>query len=79
MMQHVQELIRRNKVSGNEERNYVSVAYKNKVGPERTSWRIIDSIEKREANKGTGADAQRQVEIIKQLKLEIEAKLVKYC
>ena len=31
-----------------EERNLLSVAYKNSVGPWRTSWRIIDTIEKKE-------------------------------
>jgi len=42
--------------SGNElsveERNLLSVAYKNAVGSRRAAWRIIKSVEDKEANKG---------------------------
>jgi 14-3-3 protein epsilon len=33
-----------------EERNLLSVAYKNVVGARRASWRILDSIEKKEVS-----------------------------
>jgi 14-3-3 protein epsilon len=35
-----------------DERNLLSVAYKNVVGTRRASWRIISSIEQKEESKG---------------------------
>merc|ERR1719382_1134537 len=38
-----------------EERNLLSVAYKNAVGSRRAAWRIIKSVEEKEAGKGNAA------------------------
>ena len=37
----------------NEERNLLSVAYKNSVGSRRAAWRTISAIQNREAYKGS--------------------------
>jgi len=42
-----------------EERNLLSVAYKNAVGSRRASWRIISSVEQKEASKSNTEAAQR--------------------
>ena len=50
----------------NEERNLLSVAYKNVVGARRSSWRVISSIEQ----KTEGAERNKwPVNIAKRLKL----------
>lgn len=42
-----------------EERNLLSVAYKNAVGSRRASWRIISSVEQKEISKGNASAAER--------------------
>lgn len=58
-----------------EERNLLSVAYKNVIGARRASWRIVSSIEQKEESKGHAA----QVEKIKAYRQKIEAELAKIC
>jgi len=54
-----------------EERNLLSVAYKNVIGSRRASWRVITSIEQK-------GDADK-MSIIKDYKAKIEAELVEIC
>ncbi|KAJ8108156.1 hypothetical protein OPT61_g8371 [Boeremia exigua] len=58
-----------------EERNLLSVAYKNVIGARRASWRIVTSIEQKEESKGN----ETQVTLIKEYRQKIEAELAKIC
>lgn len=48
MMDYVKEIVNRGEPLGFDERNLVSVAFKNTVGPLRTSWRLCDSVLRRD-------------------------------
>ncbi|GAA6009880.1 hypothetical protein JCM11491_000850 [Sporobolomyces phaffii] len=58
-----------------EERNLLSVAYKNVIGARRASWRIVSSIEGKEEAKGNTT----QVSAIKAYREKIEKELANIC
>ncbi|SZF03194.1 unnamed protein product [Blumeria hordei] len=58
-----------------DERNLLSVAYKNVVGTRRASWRIISSIEQKEETKGT----EKHISTIRDYRQKIETELEKVC
>uniref|UniRef100_A0A4W3H3Q2 Tyrosine 3-monooxygenase/tryptophan 5-monooxygenase activation protein, beta polypeptide b n=1 Tax=Callorhinchus milii TaxID=7868 RepID=A0A4W3H3Q2_CALMI len=57
----------------NEERNLLSVAYKNVVGARRSSWRVISSIEQK-----TDSNEKKQ-QMAKEYREKIEAELQEIC
>lgn len=58
-----------------EERNLLSVAYKNVVGARRASWRIVASIEQKEESKNNNP----QVALIREYRQKIEKELSDIC
>ncbi|RVW56038.1 14-3-3 protein 7 [Vitis vinifera] len=58
-----------------EERNLVSVGYKNVIGARRASWRILSSIEQKEETRGNEQNAKR----IKDYRQRVEDELSKIC
>nr|CAA53700.1 14-3-3 protein 32kDa endonuclease [Cucurbita pepo]prf//2107305A nuclear matrix endonuclease [Cucurbita pepo] len=58
-----------------EERNLLSVAYKNVIGARRASWRIISSIEQKEESRGN----DDHVSIIRDYRSKIETELSNIC
>merc|ERR1711981_1487348 len=58
-----------------EERNLLSVGYKNVIGARRASWRILSSIESKEKSKG--ADEHEQM--IKKYREKVEEELTNIC
>lgn len=58
-----------------EERNLVSVGYKNVIGARRASWRILSSIEQKEETRGNEQNVKR----IKDYRQRVEDELSKIC
>ncbi|CAL1388979.1 unnamed protein product [Linum trigynum] len=58
-----------------EERNLLSVAYKNVIGARRASWRIISSIEQKEESRGN----EDHVNMIRDYRTKIETELSNIC
>eukprot|EP00359_Climacostomum_virens_P008247 CAMPEP_0204905968 /NCGR_PEP_ID=MMETSP1397-20131031/5721_1 /ASSEMBLY_ACC=CAM_ASM_000891 /TAXON_ID=49980 /ORGANISM="Climacostomum Climacostomum virens, Strain Stock W-24" /LENGTH=247 /DNA_ID=CAMNT_0052074923 /DNA_START=1 /DNA_END=744 /DNA_ORIENTATION=+ len=58
-----------------EERNLLSVAYKNVVGSRRQSWRVVKSIEHKEESRNRAENKSKA----EAYKTEIEQEILKYC
>ncbi|KAF2753085.1 14-3-3 family protein [Pseudovirgaria hyperparasitica] len=74
-MKEVAKLAKTDKELNVDERNLLSVAYKNVVGTRRASWRIISSIEQKEESKGS----DKHVGTIREYRQKIELELENVC
>ncbi|KAH6775740.1 general regulatory factor 12 [Perilla frutescens var. hirtella] len=57
------------------ERNLLSVAYKNLIGSRRASWRVLSSIEKKEESRGHELSAKR----VKGYRQKVETEITEIC
>jgi 14-3-3 protein epsilon len=74
MLDHIKKILSSDTELNIEERNLLSVAYKNSVGARRTAWRVLSSIETKEEAKGSANLSQ-----LREYKKKIEAELDKIC
>merc|ERR1712093_838230 len=75
MAEHMKAVGRVKQELSVEERNLLSVAYKNAVGSRRAAWRIITSLEQKETSKGHADNAG----FVKEYCKKVEDELSKIC
>merc|ERR1712187_181271 len=75
MATHMENVAKAGAELTTEERNLLSVAYKNAVGSRRAAWRIITSVEQKEKTKGNEENAK----FAKEYCGKVEAELDKIC
>ena len=73
MARAMKTVVEEGKALSSEERNLISVAYKNVVGARRSSWRVISAIE----NKSEGHDDK--IAVAKEYRLKVEKELKDVC
>eukprot|EP01017_Pseudomicrothorax_dubius_P025525 TRINITY_DN2767_c0_g1_i1.p1 TRINITY_DN2767_c0_g1~~TRINITY_DN2767_c0_g1_i1.p1 ORF type:complete len:267 (-),score=107.93 TRINITY_DN2767_c0_g1_i1:162-962(-) len=74
MIEYIKKIVNSEAELTVEERNLLSVAYKNSVGSRRSAWRALSSIEQKEEAKG-GA----RLPLIREYKKRVEGELAKFC
>jgi len=74
MLDHMKRVATLGQELSVEERNLLSVAFKNSVGSRRTAWRAISSIEQKEEAKGS-----KNLPLLRSLKKKIEEELETFC
>jgi len=64
-----------------EERNLLSVAYKNVIGTRRSSWRVLSSVEQKEGIKAIEppSGSPNKLEIVRQYRVQVEKELREVC
>merc|ERR1711896_123234 len=75
MADHMEQVGKSQEELSVEERNLLSVAYKNAVGSRRAAWRIITSVEQKEQSKGNAENAG----YAKEYCAKVEGELQKIC
>lgn len=79
MVNYMKQVARAKKELSVEERNLLSVAYKNVIGARRASWRVLSSIEQKEAEKAGQGDSESKVDRILEYKKRVESELDSVC
>ena len=74
MKENMKEVVKAKKALTKEERNLLSVAYKNVVGARRASWRVLHSFSK---SKEEGFDKQR--ELVDEYRRKVETEIDDIC
>ena len=74
MIKFINKYVEINTCLTHEERNILSAGYKNVISNKRASWRLLNSMEKKEEKKNTS-----QLQYIKEVKSNIEKELSKIC
>jgi len=77
MVKYMKQLTKKGDKLSDEQRNLLSVAFKNVVGARRSAWRIISSIENKASEKSDGQGLA--AELAKQYRQEIEKELEDRC
>eukprot|EP00444_Apocalathium_aciculiferum_P036362 CAMPEP_0183485742 /NCGR_PEP_ID=MMETSP0370-20130417/179583_1 /TAXON_ID=268820 /ORGANISM="Peridinium aciculiferum, Strain PAER-2" /LENGTH=239 /DNA_ID=CAMNT_0025679049 /DNA_START=80 /DNA_END=799 /DNA_ORIENTATION=- len=75
MTEHMENVVKLGGEPSVEERNLLSVAYKNSVGGRRAAWRIITSVEMKEKSKGN----EENVKFAKEYCSKVEGELQNIC
>jgi len=72
MAEHMEKVVATRNELSIEERNLLSVAYKNAVGSRRAAWRIITSVEQKETSKGNEENAKFAKEYCTKVEAELD-------
>jgi 14-3-3 protein epsilon len=75
MLEAMNKVVQANADLTVEERNLLSVAYKNTIGSRRSAWRILSSIEKKEEAK----NGSKNIPLLRGYQDKIKGELNKYC
>ena len=74
MVTHMKNVVTAGTGLSVEERNLLSVAYKNAIGSRRTAWRALSAIEQKEEAKGG-----KHLNLLREFKKKIEEELGNFC
>ena len=80
MVETMKQIAARGDELSEKERNLLSVAYKNVIGPRRAGWRVVSSIEAKERSRSTNHAANaKRLDYIRNYRLCIEKELEDIC
>ena len=81
MVEEMKSIAEQTGTLSTEERNLLSVAYKNVIGARRASWRVLSSLYTNQESAKTSSDpkAGAKLEIIKTYKAKVEKELQDIC